>query len=624
MFTERGSPKTKKSLQRQMTLTLSGVIIGMIILVGLPMILISVRIQRQESDRAQQEMADKVAKNLASILQSLQTNQFQMPLTDLKNPEASFVATEIGTILNLAISHISAQVQEAVQNQAPLETLFDLNPQLQGLQQFTAQGEIERSLWRDRPLAAVTIQPSRESLQLTQQGINTQDAFFFDDTHRPILVVATSLISDDRGDDEDGLAKGLMLAWVTVPGIWPYLTDLKIGKTGYLYIIDQQGRLVTAPNHLLDQTVPPDVLLLAQSNASYQGLGGEWVQSKISPIENTLWQVVTELPVTEANDSLRSLLIILLAILLFGISLAISIARLFSSWILQPIHTLQQSATRISKGDLSHRITLERDDELGFLARAFNQMVATLEQTINELRMVSLNLLSAQEMERRRIAQEIHDELGQTLTALRLNLWLRIQANPENKMLVEAHQQATNIQEQARTLSHELRPAMLDDLGLLPTLEWYIDRIEQRANLAIILEAQFDENCLHPNLKTTLYRLIAEALTNITKHAQASVVEIKLNQNDHELTLTIIDDGVGFQTSTLAQTHSLGIAGMRERVNLLQGTFLIKSKPDQGTQLFITLPLQAQETQAQRSERATDSVPITTETEDATSFTIRN
>ncbi|MFQ5575931.1 MAG: sensor histidine kinase [Anaerolineae bacterium] len=149
---------------------------------------------------------------------------------------------------------------------------------------------------------------------------------------------------------------------------------------------------------------------------------------------------------------------------------------------------------------------------------------------------------------------------------------------------------ATGAQEMARTLSHELRPAMLDDLGLLPTLNWYIDLFEQRANLAISLETNLDEAGLAPQLKTTLYRLVVEALVNIRKHAHASAVDISLVQHKRRLVLRITDDGRGFDTATLNQTQSLGIAGMRERVNLLQGDFELQSEPGRGTKITITLP----------------------------------
>ncbi len=579
-------PEVKTPLQRQITLTLSGVIIGLVLLVGLPLVFISVRIQQQASAREQQDLANRAAQNLASVLQALQAGQLSVSLTDMENSEVNFLATQLNTILNLTISRVSAQVQEALAEGAPLETILEANPQIQGVGQFSRDGTPQRSAWRGSPAAARTLQPSPESLQLTQQGINTLEAFFFDEGYIPVAIIATPITEEEQ-------ISGLVLSWVTIPTIWNYLIDWKVGQKGYLYIIDQDGHLVAGPGQLSGQSSPPAILAASPARNPYRGLSGQQVVGRVADIENTPWRVVIEIPVAEASRSLRSLLIILAAILLFGISLAISMARLFSRWLLQPIHTLHQSATRISEGDLAHRISLDRQDELGFLAGAFNQMVATLERTINELRTVSLNLLSAQEMERRRIAGEIHDELGQMLTALRLNLWVSMQGDPDNQNLAAAHQQATHIQEKARSLSHELRPAMLDDLGLLPTLEWYIDRVEQRANLAIVLEAQFDEACLSPTVKTALYRLIAEALTNITNHAQASVVEIKLRQEDQNLELTISDDGRGFDPASLAQTQSLGLAGMRERVNLLQGQFLLESQPGAGTQIAITLPLQS-------------------------------
>jgi signal transduction histidine kinase len=374
-----------------------------------------------------------------------------------------------------------------------------------------------------------------------------------------------------------------------VQGIWPYVTNLQVGQTGYLYIIDQNGNLVAVPNEYRDSPVP-NLNVSAPPENAYVGLNGQRVIGRVAAIANTPWWVVIEIPSQEANASLRALVAVLAAILMFGMSAAILVARLFSQWLLAPISQLQESAERISQGDLAHRVHLNRSDELGFLAEAINQMVATLESTITELRELSLRLISAQETERQRIARQIHDELGQTLTALKLNLWMSQRHNPTDDTLAAASKLATEVQETARSLSHELRPAMLDDLGLQPTLHWLIDRLEQRANLAISLEAELNENQLSAQMKITLYRLVAEALTNITKHAQASVVEILMYHRQNTLTLIIVDDGVGFDTKILQSTQSLGVDGMRERVNLLQGNFSIESKLNEGTKIVIELP----------------------------------
>jgi signal transduction histidine kinase len=218
-------------------------------------------------------------------------------------------------------------------------------------------------------------------------------------------------------------------------------------------------------------------------------------------------------------------------------------------------------------------------------------MVSTLQETIDKLRQVSRQLLSAEEAERRRIAHEIHDELGQTLTALKFSLSMAAKNAPNDPNLAAARQMASAAQKKARTLSHELRPAMLDDMGLLSTLEWYIDRLEQHANLAVSLDAKLNEDALSPELKTTLYRLIIEALTNVRKHAQASSVEIILVQDAGHISLTITDDGQGFNPNLPRGRHHVGLSSMRERIQGLGGSFTLATSPGQGTRITVTTPL---------------------------------
>jgi len=583
MDNSTAAPKT--SLQRQMTFTLSAVIVGLLLLVALPMVFISAQIQRRELAREQQETAVEVARAVASIVQSVQTGQADLPLAAPTDPRIGLIAGQITNGLNLASARVLSQLQGETPNLAPLDSLLDANPQIEGAARFAPDGTLRESVWRaDGAPPDFRAFGQSDLFALARQGLNAQDTLFLEGEGTPSLVVAAPLSAEGNPPD-------VLVVWVNVQTIWQALTDYQVGQTGYLYITDRNGRLLIAPPQFDDLPSPPDFQDAIAANRPYRGLNGEEVIGRIAAIENTPWQVVIEIPTAEANARLRVLLVILGAILMFGLSLSISVARLFSRWLLQPLQALHQSALQISRGDLSHRITLNRNDELGFLARAFNQMVIALEETINELRAVSLRLLSAEEAERRRIALAIHDELGQTLTALKFSLSIAARRHPDDDTLQATQQLATEAQEKARTLSHALRPAMLDDMGLLPTLHWYVDLLEQQANLAISLEAHLDEDALPPHLKTTLYRLVVEALTNVHKHSDASSVDIALTQSDDRLTLTIADDGRGFNPASLRQTHSLGIAGMRERVNLLRGDFLLESTPGQGTKITITLPL---------------------------------
>ena len=585
-MTSLNPPPKQSSLQRQMTLTLSAVIIGLMLLVAIPLVIISVQIQKRETARQQQEIANRVAQTVSTIVQDIQNNQGQLDPARKNDLRSGLIAGQISNGINLAASRALAQLQDKANNHRPLEAIIQANPQIQGLARFSLTGNLQESVWRS-PEIKINAQSFTQSdlFDTARQGVNAQGAPFISQHNAPLITVAAPIL-------EEGAVTGVMIAWVDVQPVWQSLTNLPVSKTGYLYIIDQNGQAVITPPQFASATPPAALQTTIQARKTYSGLSGQQVIGRLSPIENTPWQAVIEIPTAEANASLHSLLIILGAILMFGLSLAIYVARLFSEWILQPIHTLHDSALQITRGDLAHRIHLERNDELGVLANAFNQMVSTLQETIEKLRQVSRQLLSAEEAERRRIAHEIHDELGQTLTALKFSLLMATRSSPDDPNLIAAREMASAAQEKARTLSHELRPAMLDDMGLLPTLEWYIDRLEQHANLAVSLDAKLDEDALSPELKTTLYRLIVEALTNIRKHAQASSAEIILVQDPKHISLTITDDGQGFDAAILKQTHSLGIAGMRERVNLLRGEFLLKSQAGHGTGIAVTLPVE--------------------------------
>ncbi|OQY46738.1 MAG: hypothetical protein B6242_06895 [Anaerolineaceae bacterium 4572_78] len=568
------------SLQRQLTITLSSVIILLLILIGLPIIVISVQIQQRESSREQQQIAYQIAHTLSNIIQHIQTKSTDIQYPDSTNPSTKFITTQIINMVNLTVSRVSSHIQQTDPDMLSLVSILELDSSIQGLHYITLDETYQKQIWRSSDFSLDTNNLSQtESFQLAKQGFSVQASFFIADHNRLIMIIHTPIFAERQ-------VIGIVTAWVDMTDIWHYLTDLQVAETGYFYIVDHQGHAVALPEQFSDKPIP-----FNRTSGIYRGLNGRYVVGQIAAIEKSPWLVVIEIPFVEAYTNLFILLITLLAILMFGAGLAILMARLISQRLLQPIFILQKSAKRISEGDLSHRIDLKRDDELGFLAQAFNQMVATLEQNINQLRTISQNMLSTQEMERKQIARQIHDELGQTLTMLKLNLGLAIRSYPDDKLLLSAHELTDSAHETARTLSHELRPAMLDDLGLLPTLEWYIDRLEQRANLAISMTGTISENKFSSEIKTALYRIIVEALTNITKHAKAEVITIKLHETIDQLTITIHDDGQGFDTAILNETQSLGVAGMRERVNLLHGDFLIQSEEEHGTNVQITVPI---------------------------------
>lgn len=219
-----------------------------------------------------------------------------------------------------------------------------------------------------------------------------------------------------------------------------------------------------------------------------------------------------------------------------------------------------------------------------------------LQQKRVRLQSLSRRLVAAEEDERRRIARELHDEIGQALTALKVNLeTMRHQPDDWPTLLAESIMVADRTLHQVRDLSLDLRPSLLDDLGLIAALRWYIDRQSRRAGWRVNLRGDPLAQRPPPEIETVCFRVVQEALTNVMRHAAATHIWVELQARDGELRLSIRDDGVGFDVSAARERAlagaSLGLLGMQERVELVGGTWAIRSQPGGGTSIEVRLPV---------------------------------
>lgn len=201
------------------------------------------------------------------------------------------------------------------------------------------------------------------------------------------------------------------------------------------------------------------------------------------------------------------------------------------------------------------------------------------------------------EAEARRIAHALHDEAGQLLASVHLALEEVASelSPPAAGRLREIRKLLDVIEEQLRRLSHELRPTILDDLGLLPALEFVADGVSKRSALSVTVKGSITER-LRPVIETALYRIVQEALTNVTKHAKATCAAVQVEREGRVVRCSVRDDGVGFDVSAASARRGeqgLGLIGIRERLDALGGTLQIASTPGQGTELVITIPLEA-------------------------------
>jgi len=295
-----------------------------------------------------------------------------------------------------------------------------------------------------------------------------------------------------------------------------------------------------------------------------------------------------------------------------------------------PLSVLTKVARRITTGDLKTPIPELSSDEVGQLAVALETMRFALTQSLDELaqareklelrvvertreieqlyRALSLRdelrhkllrkLISAQEEERRRIARELHDETSQVVVVLALALDSAMATMPpgaSRERLAQAKALALRALDGIRSLSFDLRPSVLDDLGLFPAIEWYAEKTLKP--LGVTVRCEYDETAesrLPAQLNTALFRAAQEAITNIAKHAEAETLLIQCTLEPNAITIEIEDDGRGFDPASFSAITSdgrgLGLAGIKERVELLGGSARIESAPGQGTRVVLSVP----------------------------------
>ncbi|MFT4017745.1 MAG: PAS domain S-box protein [Agriterribacter sp.] len=237
------------------------------------------------------------------------------------------------------------------------------------------------------------------------------------------------------------------------------------------------------------------------------------------------------------------------------------------------------------------------------LAHDITQKVETeKKQTeyLEQIRMLTGYLQEVRETERKNIAREIHDELGQQLTVLKMEIaWMikKLEVNEKNVevKLTELLDTIDGTMTAVRRICAELRPTVLDDIGLEAAMEWHIKQFQQATGIQVKLLSATEDFHIPADIKTALFRIFQESLTNIARHANASVVQVDLSKKEGFITLMITDNGRGFDMAIADQKRTLGILGMKERSLALGGEYKINSKPGKGTAIRVSIPLMPSE-----------------------------
>ncbi|MCG6917946.1 MAG: histidine kinase [Deltaproteobacteria bacterium] len=295
----------------------------------------------------------------------------------------------------------------------------------------------------------------------------------------------------------------------------------------------------------------------------------------------------------------------------------IALAALLATWfgaekvILKPVKAMVMATSEFAAGKLNARTGLSGGhDELNQLAFAIDQMAERLEQrqmerdkaereirnSREQLRNLSAHLQSVREEERTRMAREIHDELGQSLTALKMDIsWLNrrfLEEDPAfKKKLASMEEVIDSTIQTVQKLSGELRPGILDDLGLAAAIEWQAEEFQNRTGIECEISLSPEESVLTRDQSTTMFRIFQETLTNVIRHARATKVEVWLEERKGRIVLEVTDNGRGITEAEISDPKSFGLIGMRERVEFIDGEITILGYPGKGTRITVTLPL---------------------------------
>ena len=351
-------------------------------------------------------------------------------------------------------------------------------------------------------------------------------------------------------------------------------------------------------------------------------------QSCHSPASAVLGVIKVDLKATTVDSQIRQQTIFLgilgaLTFVIIGGLLAFALKRT----ILNPLSRLAESAQRLSRGDYTARALSTNNDEIGMLAQTFNEMAESVEQRSRKLEAkvaertreleesyqeierkeaargeLLSKVLNAQEEERKRLARELHDETAQQLIALshQLEDFTRNteRLSPDEIELLKSwRERLKDTLQGVRLFSRDLRPPMLDDLGLIPALEWLVANTRESSKVAVSIKVVGTEQRLPAEVELVLFRIAQEALRNMLRHSQATRAEATLEFDEEKVTMTVSDNGKGFELprtiGDFARTGKLGLAGMQERARLLNGTITVQSEPGKGTTVTVVVPMTA-------------------------------
>ena len=389
-----------------------------------------------------------------------------------------------------------------------------------------------------------------------------------------------------------------------VASVCEVLADLSVHSSGAWYVLDQEQRVLCASDgarlsvgavfdHELDGTVVPGADLAASN------LRERAYSVSLASIPGTSWSLALE----EARSALLaptySFLIAISALMIVGLFISFWLLWVGFNRISWPLSAVTEQARRVSAGEAFVPPDVDGPAEVEALVDAFNRMVTQLRQQRDTVQEYAVRMVDSQEEERKRVSRDLHDETAQDLVGLMQRIDLCRLAAEDNPQVLAALDELSALTGRAlsgvRRMSRALRPLILEDLGLVAALQAIAEDLDRQLPEGhVFCEVIGEERRLLPEIELTAFRIVQEALTNVRKHASSATrVYVTVHFKPDVLQISVEDDGRGFRPSLTEgeiDGEHLGLMGMRERADLLDGAWAIRSRPGEGTWMTLELP----------------------------------
>lgn len=384
-------------------------------------------------------------------------------------------------------------------------------------------------------------------------------------------------------------------------------TELERLGVGSPYLLDSKGTVIWGRKQVdrgqdwSQHTGFIAVQELREENAGAQTIltpNGQVVVG-YAHVSTTGWVLLVEESWNEVLGPTQEFQLLILAALIVGLLLVLVIILSGTRRLTEPIRDLAAQADQLALGELAGPVQGGTVQEIQGLAAAFNDMAYKVARYRAGMQQYVSAITQTQEEERKRIARELHDDTIQSLIALgrRLELLEQSLENPIDaaKQLYQLQQMLTRTVAEVRQFSRDLRPLLLEDLGLVAAVRQMLRESERRDDIttSFVVEGDLASKPMDDEVTIAAYRIVQEALSNIHKHAEAQNVDVRLQFGEQDITVSVQDDGKGFpftETTDLARRGSFGLMGIRERAKLLGGDIEIQSAEQEGTKVIIHLP----------------------------------